>query len=185
MAMRRSTQMLLAGLGTFAIGTGVAFVTLAGSNDRAAAGPTTTTTAPPGTVVVPSGGAGVPSNFTIPPGKQALAVQVPFVAGLAGYAKPGDIVNVYGTFEKGPPPRPGVPPQNVHLSLANVEVLAVSGPGPGSGTASGAGAGTTTYLLALDAKQAATAIFASRFESLWMTLVPKGQAPAAPEMVTY
>jgi hypothetical protein len=55
------------------------------------------------------------------------------------------------------------------LILANVEVLAVNGPGPGSGT------GNTTYLLALDADQAEQAIFFSKFESLWMTLVPQDQ----------
>ncbi len=53
-----------------------------------------------------------------------------------------------------------------------MEVLAVTGPGPGTE------AGNATYLLALDAAQAEQMIFFSRFESVWMTLVPKGQAPA-------
>ena len=41
-----------------------------------------------------------PTSFTIPEGKQAVAVQMPFVAGLAGYAKAGDIVNVYGNIDE-------------------------------------------------------------------------------------
>ena len=49
----------------------------------------------------------------------------------------------------------------------------VPGPGPGSD------AGNATYLLALDAAQAEQMIFFSRFESVWMTLVPKGQEPPA------
>ena len=36
--------------------------------------------------------------------------------------------------------------------------------------------GNATYLLALDATQAEQAIFFARFESMWLTLVPKGQA---------
>jgi len=175
MAMRRSTQMLLFGVAVFVIGAGVVLVTLAGSGGGHSAAPTvtTSTTVQAGTVVVPpaaSATSQAPTTFTIPEGKQAVAVQVPYVAGLAGYAKAGDIVNVYATVEKGQPNTD--PPPLAKLILPNVEVLAVTGPGPG------AGAGAATYLLALNATQAEQAIFFSRFESLWMTLVPKGQ-PAA------
>jgi Flp pilus assembly protein CpaB len=175
MAMRRSTQMLLFGVAVFVIGAGVVLVTLAGSGGGHSAAPTatTSTTVQAGTVVVPpaaSTGTPAPTTFTIPEGKQAVAVQVPYVAGLAGYAKAGDVVNVYATVEKGQPNTD--PPPLAKLILPAVEVLAVTGPGPG------AGAGAATYLLALNATQAEQAIFFSRFESLWMTLVPKGQ-PAA------
>jgi len=175
MAMRRSTQMLLIGLAVFVIGAGVVLVTLAGSGRDNSAKPTatTSTTVQAGIVVVPpatSVNGQAPTTFTIPQGKQAVAVQVAYVAGLAGYAKAGDVVNVYATVEKGQPNTD--PPPLAKLILPGVEVLAVTGPGPG------AGAGNTTYLLALNAAQAEQAIFFSRFESLWMTLVPKGQ-PAA------
>jgi len=53
-------------------------------------------------------------------------------------------------------------------------VLAVTGPGPG------ADSGNATYLLALDANQAEQAIFFAKFQSLWLTLVPKGQ-PQPPQ----
>lgn len=169
MAMRRSTQMLLLGLAVFVIGAGVVVVALGGSDggsgDKVAV--TTSTTLQAGTVVIPGSAAGVPATFTIPEGKQAVAVQVPFVAGVAGYAKAGDTVNVYATVEKGQ--TGNNPPPVAKLILAGVQVLDVTGPGPGSG------AGNTTYLLALDAAQAEQAIFFAKFESMWMTLVPNGQ----------
>ncbi len=177
MPKRRSTQLLLIGVAVFVIGAGVVLVTLSGSGGKepAAATATTSTTSLAGTVVVPAAGTATtpsaPSTFTIPDGKQAVAVQVPFVAGLAGYAQAGDVVNVYATVEKGLAAEDPAP--KAKLVLPGVPVLAVTGPGPGTGD------GKTTYLLALDAAQAEQAIFFSRFESLWMTLVPKGQPTAS------
>jgi hypothetical protein len=180
---RRSTQMLLIGVAVFVIGAGVVLVTLTGSGGRGSATPSTTsTTAQAGTVVVPAAspvpgvaaGVAPPSTFTIPEGKQAVAVQVPFVAGLAGYAQAGDLVNVYATVEKGQTGPDKTAPPTAKLILPAVQVLTVTGPGPGSGD------GQTTYLLALDAAQAEQAIFFARFESVWMTLVPKGQPAAVP-----
>ncbi|MDQ3946976.1 MAG: RcpC/CpaB family pilus assembly protein [Actinomycetota bacterium] len=177
MAMRRSTQMLILGLAVFVIGAGVVIIALGGSGGDSAAPAVTTTTIQAGTVVIPAAtGTPVPTTFTIPDGKQAVGIQVPFVAGLAGYAKPGDLVNVYATIEKAPVTPDAVPPlAHTKMVLPGVEVLAVTGPGPG------AGAGNTTYLLALDAVQAEQAIFFARFESLWLTLAPKGQpTPSTP-----
>ena len=177
MPKRRSTQLLLIGVAVFAIGAGVVLVALSGSvgKETPAATVTTSTTSLAGTVVVPpvstATGPAAPSTFTIPDGKQAVAVQVAFVAGLAGYAQAGDVVNVYATVEKGLPAEDSAP--KAKLVLPGVPVLAVTGPGPGTGD------GKTTYLLALDAAQAEHAIFLSRFESLWMTLVPKGQPTAS------
>lgn len=175
-AMRRSTQMLILGVAVFLIGAGVVVVALGGGNDDSAAPPAaTTTTVQKGTVVIPAAtGTPAPTTFTIPEGKQAVAIQVPFVNGLAGYAKPGDFVNVYATLEKGSPTG-DLPPPVAKLVLPGVQVLAVNGPGPGSGT------GNTTYLLALDADQAEQAIFLARFESMWLTLAPEGQPrPSTP-----
>jgi Flp pilus assembly protein CpaB len=175
MAMRRSTQMLILGLAIFVIGAGVVFVSLSGSGgsskDKSAVS-TTSTTVQAGTVVVSAAAPAAPTSFTIPEGKQAVAVQVPFVAGLAGYARAGDIVNVYGNIQtdKGTIPAPPA----TKLILPGVQVLAVTGPAPGVDT------GNSTYLLALDANQAEQAIFFARFESMWLTLVPKGQPNAQP-----
>ena len=174
MAIRRSTQMLLIGLAVFVIGAGVVLISLTGSKgdkNKGASATTTTTVVQAGTVVIPSATTPAgPTTFTIPEGKQAVAVQLPYVAGLAGYAKAGDTVNIYATLEKGT--TGDVPPPSARLVLPSVEVLAVTGPGPGSDS------GMPVYLLALDASQAEQAIFFSRFESMWMTLVPKGQPKA-------
>lgn len=178
MAMRRSSQMLILGLAIFVIGAGVVLVSFMGSDDGKdkSAAPTTSTTVQAGTVIVNGATPGAaPTTFTIPEGKQAVAVQVSSVAGLAGYAKAGDIVNVYGNIqtEKG---ATAPPPPSTKLILPGVQVLAVTTPAPGAET------GNATYLLALDAAQAEQAIFFARFETLWLTLVPKGQAkpPATP-----
>lgn len=182
MAMRRSTQMLVLGLAVFVVGAAVVFLSLGGGNDKgtsAASVSTTSTTVQAGTVIVPAAAPPVPLSFTIPEGKQAVAIQVPFVKGLAGYAKAGDQVNVYATLEKGPVRTDGLPPSAVKLWLPNVEVLAVTGP------AAGTGVGDTTYLLALSAADAEAAIFLSRFESIWMTLVPEGQPAATTEGMSY
>jgi Flp pilus assembly protein CpaB len=168
MAMRRSTQMLVLGLAVFIVGAGVVLVSLMGSNGKGSpsVASTTTTTIQAGTVVVP-GVASAPAGFTIPDGKQAVAIQVPFVPGLGGFAKAGDTVNVYANIEKG---QTDQPPPVTRLILPGVQVLAVTAPGPGTE------AGNATYVLALDAGQAEQAIFFAKFESLWLTLVPKGQA---------
>ena len=170
--MRRSTQMLILGLAIFVIGAGVVLVSFMGSDgdsgQKAAA--TTTTTIQAGTVVVNSAAAPVPTSFTIPEGKQAVAVQIPYVGGVAGYTKAGDKVNVYGILDdKGIGADPAGPASR--LILGSVDVLAVTSPGPG------AEGGNATYLLALDTAQAEQVIFFAKFQSLWMTLVPKGQAP--------
>ncbi len=178
MAMRRSSQMLILGLAIFLIGTGVVLVSIMGSGDgnNGTAAPTTTTTLQAGTVVVNGATPGAaPTTFTIPDGKQAVAVQVSNVAGIAGYAKAGDIVNVYGNIQS-EKAATNPPPPSTKLILPGVEVLAVTPAPAGSET------GNATYLLALDAAQAEQAIFFARFESLWLTLVPKGQPlpPATP-----
>ena len=99
--MRRSSQMLILGLAIFVIGAGVVLVSFMGSGggkDKSSSA-TTSTTIQAGTEVVNTGAVAAPTSFTIPEGKQAVAVQLPAVAGLAGYAKAGDIVNVYGNIQ--------------------------------------------------------------------------------------
>jgi Flp pilus assembly protein CpaB len=170
--MRRSTQMLILGLAIFAIGAGVVLVSFTGSGGKGneTAASTTTTTLQAGTVLINPAAPAAPTSFTIPEGKQAVAVQIPYISGLAGYAKAGDKVNVYGNMdEKGIGADPAPPATRQILSA--VEVLAVTGPGPGAET------GNATYLLALDANQAEQVIFFAKFQSLWLTLVPKDQAP--------
>ena len=181
MAMRRSTQMLALGIAVFVIGAAVVFLSLGGGGDEnaKATATTTSTTIQAGTVIIPTVAAPAPVSFTIPEGMQAVAVQMPFVKGLAGYAKPGDRVNVYATLEQGAPRTDGFPSSEAKLWLTNVEVLAVTAPAAGVGT------GDSTYLLALDATDAEKAIFLARFETMWLTLVPKGQPAATTQGMRY
>jgi Flp pilus assembly protein CpaB len=112
----------------------------------------------------------------IPEGKQAVAVKLPFVPAVAGYVGPGDTVNVYANVK-------GAGEPVTKLVLANVEVLDVSQEVAPRRTTSDPNnvrpTGTEiTYLLALDATQAEKVIFLAANESLYLTLVPKGQPPA-------
>ena len=174
---KRSTILVAVGAGVFVLSSGVAVLATrdTGSSKHPARSDT------PVAAASASGAGAAATNaagLVIPADHQAMAVSVPFVQGLAGYAKAGDFVNVYATVEKGQTD-PNTAPPAAKLALAGVEVLAVTGPVPGSG------AGNTTYLLALDASQAEQAIFFSRFESLWLTLVPKGQPAATTPGRTY
>jgi Flp pilus assembly protein CpaB len=137
-------------------------------------------------------------SLTIPAGKQAVAISVPFTAAGAGYVGPGDHVNVYALATKqgttlAPacgtglcPVGPNQPTASSQLVLANVEVLDVSQevaptavttvqPQGGAVSRATAGGGNVTYLLALDANQAEKAIFFTRYADVYLTLVPKGQ----------
>ena len=118
-------------------------------------------------------------TIKIPDGKQAVAVQIDFIPGVAGQVGPGDLVNIYanvanGTFTK--------------LLLSNVEVLKVSdAPAPAAPTtpttlsplaAPVASSGTPqVFLVAVDQAQAEKVIFAASTQRLYAALVPKGQQP--------
>ena len=127
-------------------------------------------------------------NLPIPEGMQAVAIQVPFVPGVAGYVGPGDNVNVYAVVESGP----AAP--LAKLLLPNVQVLDVSREvaprvttnqpttattAPATSGGERASGDTITYLLAVDPVQAERLIFVASNESFYMTLVPPNQPPAA------
>lgn len=121
-------------------------------------------------------------SVDIPEGMQAVAVQIPFVPGVAGYVGVDDRVNVYGIIKSAPGG------QTVRLVLSNVQVLDVSAevaPRRASDPATErTGATAITYLLALNPTDAGKVVFLSSYESMYMTLVPKGQAASsAPPLV--
>lgn len=121
--------------------------------------------------------------ITIPNGMQAVAIRVPFLPGAAGYVGPEDRINIYGII-KG-----STLPQNVKLVLSNVQVIDVStevaprrtSADPAATRAEGP---SLTYLLALNAVDAAKVIYLSEYESIYVTLVPKDQpASSTPPIV--
>ena len=133
---------------------------------------------------------------TIPKGKQAVAVTVEFTNGAAGYAGTGDHVNVYSSISDGKVGTHQGP--YTRLLLSNVEVLdvsnevaphraetATSASTGQTATAAREGTGQLTILLALDAQQAEQAIFASSFDRLWFTVLPKGQGASKTVGVTH
>jgi Flp pilus assembly protein CpaB len=119
-----------------------------------------------------------------PEGKQALAVALSFVPGVAGYVGPNDTINVYANVTKAPAdPAKKLAVPCVQLIVPGVQVLDVSDQvapqrAQAQPTVERANGADLTYLLAVDPVQAQTLIFYSSQESLYLTLVPKGQAPS-------
>lgn len=126
-------------------------------------------------------------TFTIPEGYEAVAVQIDFVAGAAGYVNAGDRINLYGLYStptgSGPGPR-------AELLLTNVEVLDVdlsiparrgtAPTDPSQPAAQRASGSTVTYLLALRSVDAEKAIFSTEFASLYATLTADEAPPSGP-----
>ena len=145
---------------------------------------------------VRSGGLKVRSatpSVQVPAGKEAVAVNVPFVAAGAGYLAPGDLVNVYEVI---PAPLQGEAdkvPAQTRLLLTNVKVIDVQqqvAALTGSTTASQTGiasrpaasAANMNVLLALDPLDVEKVVFGSSTTgvNLYLTRVADNAAPAGP-----
>jgi len=137
---------------------------------------------------ITTGGVQVQSrSFEIPEGHDAVAVQLGFVDGGAGYVGPGDRINLYGLYPTGTAGE--APTPRAELLLSGVEVLDVDLSIParrGSGQVSNdptttgqtrASAQNVTFLLALTPEDAEKVLYSTEFASLYATL----QAPDAPE----
>lgn len=167
--MRRSNNIVIIGVAIFAVGALLTFIGLS-SKSKPVAKPQSApiAAATPGTevrtvAVAPAAGAvQQAATFAIPKGKQAVSVEVPAVAGLAGYVKSGDIINLYATVRNQQTAGKLKTPY-VKLVLQNVKVLDVRAPVPGTG-------GSAIYLLALDTKEAEQVIFWAKYESMWVAL---------------
>jgi Flp pilus assembly protein CpaB len=126
-------------------------------------------------------------TFEVPEGFDAMAVQIDFVPGAAGYVNPGDHINLYGVYKTAAGDQP-VP--RAELLLTNVEVLDVDltiPPRRGTTTndttqpnAQRASGTAVTYLLAVRPDDAEKVIYTTEFESLYATLTAKDAAPAGP-----
>jgi pilus assembly protein CpaB len=128
------------------------------------------TTAQFGASASPSAG-GLP----LPPGMNAITIEVPFIESVAGYVSAGDKVNVYvNSKEAG---------NATQLLVSNVLVLATV---PAAGKAAAAApaasatpaAGGTSYTLALTPSDTEKVIFAKTYEVMWFGLVHAGDAAA-------
>jgi len=127
-------------------------------------------------------------TFEIPAGYEAVAVQLDFVDGAAGYVTQGDRINLYGMFTTaaGDAPTP-----RAELLLTNVEVLDVdltiparrgsaAAADPNAASTPRASANAVTYLLALRSVDAEKVVFATEFAGLYATLTADDAQPAGP-----
>ena len=118
-------------------------------------------------------------TYEIPEGFDAVAVQLDFISGVAGYVNPGDRINIYGEIAG-----------RAELVLTNVEVLDVNlSIPPRRGTASADGATTSperasasvvTYLVALRPDDVEKAVYLSEFAGMYASLVRDEAPPAGP-----
>lgn len=166
MARNRSTALIAIGAAVFVVGAALTFLVVRDddTSEVTAVGPAPST----GVAAQPATGEAVPAAVTVPAGKEGVAIQVPTVPGLAGYARVDDVVNVYGTFKDRQPNAAVKGPPLATLVLAGVKVLAVTGP------PAGAEVGNTTYLLAVDPGDAEKVIYLASFEGIWMSLAAEG-----------
>lgn len=186
-ATKKSSQLVIIGVSVFLIGAGLVFIGLRGGGDKK----TDTSTAAKNaaaqqeaarnavTQVRAAGDAATPVLVPIPKGMQAVAVQMSHVAGLAGYAKPGDLVNLYGTAKAAGKEKQTLEAPYSKLILSNVTVLDVSG------ATAGTAKGDPVFLLALSPADAEKVIFFAKFEGLWATLAQKGQTEVSTPGIDY
>jgi Flp pilus assembly protein CpaB len=176
MARNRSTLLIAIGAAVFVVGTGLAFIAMRGgggnSNPQVRAAAQTPAVK---TGDVTAAGAALPT-FEIPKGKVALAVNIPYVQGVAGFVKAHDRVNLFGTIKPGSPaPKPSLTPvPAAKLILPDVEVLYVSAP-----AAAGAAPAAETFVLSLTPTDAEQVVYFQTFEGLYMSLARTDQGIVA------
>lgn len=170
----RSTRLIAVGAAALLVGTALTALAVRGA-DRASAAPAdppAAVAAAPETTAPVEPAPRIPETVEVPDGHEAVALQLPFDAGVAGLPSAGDHVNVYGVFgarqseegDRGP---------RVEAVLAGVEVLAITGP------EIGAAGGSPTVVVAVTPDQTPRLIFLQAAERTWLTLTPPdGVAPA-------
>ena len=109
----------------------------------------------------------------IPPDKMALALEMPNVPGVAGFAGAGDQIDIFGVTKQGTD-GPGV-----RLIMQNIEVINVNGTtlAPTAGQPEGK---PLVFLVAVSPAEAERLVYLTTFEQLYFSLVPKNQSPVRP-----
>ncbi|MGH9178533.1 MAG: RcpC/CpaB family pilus assembly protein [Acidimicrobiales bacterium] len=168
MARNRSTALIAVGAAVFVVGAALTFLLVRDDGDdskvRASAPAASTSTA---AAAQSTAGSTVP-QVKVPAGKEAVAVQVATVPGLAGYAKIGDRVNVYGIFKDRQPNSPARGLPLTKLVLADASVLARTGPPVG------AESGSAIYLLAVNPGDAEKVVYLTTFEGIYLSITAEG-----------
>ncbi len=135
-----------------------------------------------GQQITSSGLQAINRAFKVPDGYEAMAVQIDFVAGGAGYVNPGDHVNLYGAYNSG---LQGTTTPRAQLLLTNVQVLDVNlaipaRRGQADPSATRPTGNNVTYLLAVKTADAEKLVFTTEFHSMYATLTAENAAPAGP-----
>lgn len=135
-----------------------------------------------GAQIVSSGLQSLQRGYDLPEGYEAIAVDLSFVQGVAGYVNVGDRINVYAAYGT-QYLIDGATLPHAELLLTNVRVLDVSQTVPTNGVqADGprAAGGSIQMLLAVRTVDAEKLVFGTNFESLYATLVRDDAGPSAP-----
>jgi Flp pilus assembly protein CpaB len=124
-------------------------------------------------------------TFEVPAGYEAIAVQLDFVGGGAGYVGVGDRINIYGAYNDRYPLMTQKP--HGELIVTNVEVLDVSlniparrGQAVEDPSTQRASSDSVTYLLALKTEDVERVVFTTEFHALYATLTAPDAPPAGP-----
>ena len=166
MARNRSTALIAIGAAVFVVGAALTFLAVRDDDsDKVTASAPAASTATAG---AQPAGTTAPATVKVPSGKEAVAVQVSHIPGLAGYAKVGDTVNLYGTFKEHQPINAAKGAPLAKLVLSGAEVLAITAPPVGTE------GGNATYLLAVTPGDAEKVVYLASFESIWLSLSADG-----------
>jgi Flp pilus assembly protein CpaB len=176
---RRSTTIFLIGLLTLVLGAATTFAAVRGPK-RAAADTGAKSRNSTRAQVAP----GQPANFTIPEGKQALAVALDTVAGTAGTAVKGSHVDVFAAVTVKPAKTGDPETHATRMVLQDVEVLTVDNgttlPGTNNAVDKAGPNATTTFVLAVTPAQAESIVYHASFSKLWFSVLPANAKPVAP-----
>lgn len=138
------------------------------------------------------------ASIEVPEGTQAVAIEVPFINGAAGYAAPGDAVNVFTLLDPADGPTVVTELSTVDV-VSNVVVLDVSqqvAPRVASqgGTAGATATPTTqaaaanptqlTYLLAVPTARVTSLVQAAAFHRLYISIPAKGTPPTPAGLIS-
>ena len=133
--------------------------------------------------VIASGLQQLQRGYDLPDGYEAVAVQVNFQQGVAGYVNVGDRINLYGVYPPGLAVDGATVPR-AELLLTNVQVLDTSQTIPTNGVQQDASVRATgsdvIFLLALKTADVEKVVFDTSFAEIYASLVTEDAAPAGP-----
>lgn len=106
-------------------------------------------------------------TLDIPDGLTALAIQLDYIQGVAGFPRSGDRIDIYGVIKTGGQ-------EKAQLVMQNTEVLSVSTPTVAAGQPADL---SPVFLVAVTPPQAEKLVYLTTFQSLYFSLVPRDAAP--------